>query len=85
MFVNQDSPHQSFPELRCKGAECNCLTEIFSILATEIHDGSETSELRRQLFQNMFNFQTLADIAPMVPSDDQAAQAQGHMVSFVKQ
>ena len=85
MFVSQESPHQSFPELRCKGAECKHLTEIFSILAAELHDGSEKSELRRQLFQNMFNFQTLADIAPMVPSDDQAAQAQGHMVSFLKQ
>ena len=85
MFVNQDSPHKSFPELRCKGAECKHLTEIFSILATELHDGSEVSELRRKLFLNMLDFQRLAEIAPMVPSDDQAAQAHGHMVSFLTQ
>ena len=79
IFVSQESPCEFRAELWCKWAKHQLETWIFG------NDGSEISEVRQQLFLSVFDFQRFAEIAPMAPSDDQAACAHGHMVSFFAQ
>jgi len=83
MFVDPEKPHQAYPELKCKGAECEWLTNIFSTLAEDLHDGSVKAEHIQKLFMHMSSFQDLVDHAGFVPTPHEAAQAEHHMQQFL--
>ena len=83
MFLDPEKPHQQYPALKCKGAECKWLTRIFHTLAGELHDGSVKADHIQALFKHMADFQDVVDQSPLSPNEHQATQVENHMKQFL--
>ena len=79
-----DKAHSTYPFFKAKGHHTKALAPVIAKLCQEASDGSEMNLRRNRALKAISQFSALLDVALVVPSDAQAAQACKFMDEFLE-